>query len=77
MTRVLLFLLLCTIVWIPQSRPGVPSLNFPNFLSIGSTSIVGLVTLLSRKRLSSRPIRASKHGRGEIERKQMTRQPIC
>ncbi|KAF6148537.1 hypothetical protein GIB67_042496 [Kingdonia uniflora] len=32
MTRVLLFLLPCTMVWIPQLRPGVPSLNLSNFL---------------------------------------------
>ncbi|KAF6151231.1 hypothetical protein GIB67_002930, partial [Kingdonia uniflora] len=38
-------------------------LDFTNFLSIGSTSIVGLVTLLSRKMLSSYLIRATEQGR--------------
>ncbi|KAF6142637.1 hypothetical protein GIB67_015123 [Kingdonia uniflora] len=46
MTEVLLFLLPCTMVWIPQSQPGVPSLDLCNFFryvnTIGSTSIVGL-----------------------------------
>ncbi|KAF6164047.1 hypothetical protein GIB67_026196 [Kingdonia uniflora] len=52
MTGVLLFLLPCTMVWIPQSPPGVSSLDFPNFLSIGSMSIVVLITLYSRNMLS-------------------------
>ncbi|KAF6176978.1 hypothetical protein GIB67_027778 [Kingdonia uniflora] len=34
------------------------------YLCIGFTSIVGLVTLLSRKMLNSWPIRVSEHGRG-------------
>ncbi|KAF6161047.1 hypothetical protein GIB67_007688 [Kingdonia uniflora] len=61
MTRVLLFLLPCTMVWISQSRPRVPSLDLSNFLRISSTSIVELVTLLLRKMLSSWPIRISEH----------------
>ncbi|KAF6134836.1 hypothetical protein GIB67_002237 [Kingdonia uniflora] len=76
MTGALLFLLPCTMVLIPQSRLGVPSLDLSNFLRIGSTSIVGLATLLSKKMLSSRPIRVSEHGRGGIGGKQITRQAI-
>ncbi|KAF6146096.1 hypothetical protein GIB67_033455 [Kingdonia uniflora] len=42
MIGVLLFLLPCTMVWIPQSRPGVSSLDLYNFFCIGSMSIVGV-----------------------------------
>ncbi|KAF6160619.1 hypothetical protein GIB67_019559 [Kingdonia uniflora] len=59
----------------PQSIPNPTQENF--LPSIGSTSIVGLVTLLSMKMLNTHPIRVSEHGIGEIRRKQIIRQPIC